>query len=54
MPNLPGCADRRAVIMGWQAARLVQGGPTLTPEHVAQLEEAGRMTPTLRKLVGVE
>ena len=51
MPNLPGSADRRAVIMGWQSTRDANK-PTLTREHVAELEAMGRMTPTLRKLVG--
>ena len=52
MPNLPGSADRRAVIMGWQAARVSGNSPTLSAAHVEELEAAGRMTPTLARLVG--
>ena len=42
-------ADRHCVIMGWQAQA---AGPMLTPEHMAELEGMGRMTDTLRRLVG--
>ena len=49
MPNLLGSDDRRCVIMGWQAQA---AGPMLTPEHMAELEGMGRMTDTLRRLVG--
>ena len=48
MPNTSG-ADRHCVIMGWQAQA---AGPMLTPEHMAELEGMGRMTDTLRRLVG--
>lgn len=51
MPNLPGSPDRRAVIMGWEAAK-AGGKPLLSPEYTAQLEGAGRLTPTLRRLIG--
>jgi hypothetical protein len=52
MPNTSG-ADRRCVIMGWQSSLSVTA-PMLRPEHTAELEASGRMTPTLRKLVGAE
>lgn len=53
MPNLPGSPDRRAVIMGWQAARVCGSSPTLSATHVKELEEMGRMTQTLARLVGL-
>ena len=48
MPNTSG-ADRQAVIMGWQANA---AAPMLRPQHISELEETGRMTDTLRRLVG--
>lgn len=52
MPNTSG-NDRRCVIMGWRSS-LDVNGPMLRTEHIAELEASGRMTPTLRKLVGAD
>ena len=41
------------VIMGWETAAKMGDKPLLSPEYTAQLERAGRLTPTLRRLIGV-
>ena len=51
MPNVGG-RDRRAVIMGWMSSASGAGGSAFTPEQAARLEASGRMTDTLRQLVG--
>ena len=50
MPNTSG-ADRHCVIMTWVTSAQASN-PTLTPEHMSELEGMGRMTDTLRRLVG--
>ena len=52
LPHLGG-PDRRVVIMGWQSSRTVPN-PMLSAAHVERLEASGRMTPTLRQLVGAQ
>jgi hypothetical protein len=53
MPCLPGSPDRRAVIMGWNAARDCGEAATLSAAHVEELTAMGRMTPTLARLIGL-
>ena len=51
MPNISK-RDRRAVIMGWTTSRVALGAPMLNEAQQNKLEAMGRLTPTLRQLIG--
>ena len=51
MPCLPGQPDRRCAIIGWGGAG--GAGASLSTERLVEVEAAKRLTPTLRRLLGL-